>query len=63
MCFCSGDLISRNDERNIFIYKIRVILNSLLNGVVTNFSVKAGESLGGIVGHDKFSVRVYELNL
>lgn len=28
--------------------------------LLNNFSVKVGESLGSIVGHDQFSVRVYE---
>lgn len=27
---------------------------------LTNFSVKVGESSGSIVGHDQFSVRVYD---
>lgn len=30
------------------------------SALLTNFSVKVGESLGSIVGHDQFSVRVYE---
>lgn len=30
------------------------------SSLLTNFTVKVGESLGGIVGHDQFSVRVYE---
>lgn len=30
------------------------------SALLTNFSVKVGESLGSIVGLDQFSVRVYE---
>lgn len=30
------------------------------SALLTNFSVKVGESLGSIFGHDLFSVRVYE---
>lgn len=30
------------------------------SALFTNFSVKVGESLGSIVGHDQFSVRFYD---